>query len=162
MISQGTDESGLGRWSWTRYYGKRNITLRVICAYRPCKLHTPGANTVYAQHQRVFNISNENRCPRQAILQDLQHKIISWKEANGDQIILMMDCNEDLRSNHMNNWLRNCDLRNITDEITSQHSPATQHRGNYPIDGIFISNTIQPQRRGFLPFGEFPSDHRAV
>ena len=62
----------------------------------------------------------------------------------------------------MSNWLRTCDLRNITDDISGHHSPATQHRGTYPIDGIFISNTIQPQRRGFLPFGEFPSDHRAI
>ena len=91
IISQGTDESGLGRWSWTRYRGKRNITLRVICAYRPCKPHTPGANTVYAQHQRLFNITNDNRCPRNAILQDLQNEINLWKENDGDQIILMMD-----------------------------------------------------------------------
>ena len=40
--------------------------------------------------------------------------------------------------------------------------PATQQRGSCLIDGIFISNTISMIKGGFLPFGEFPSDHRAI
>lgn len=37
VIDCGYDESGLGRWSWTRYRGKHDVTLMAITAYRPCK-----------------------------------------------------------------------------------------------------------------------------
>jgi hypothetical protein len=33
VISKGIDTTGLGRWRWTRYHGKNNLTLRIIVAY---------------------------------------------------------------------------------------------------------------------------------
>jgi hypothetical protein len=32
----GIDPSNLGRWCWTRYKGKDNLTLRVVSFYHPC------------------------------------------------------------------------------------------------------------------------------
>mmetsp|Transcript_20508 Transcript_20508/g.46548 ORF Transcript_20508/g.46548 Transcript_20508/m.46548 type:complete len:88 (-) Transcript_20508:77-340(-) len=38
----------------------------------------------------------------------------------------------------------------------------TQQRGSKPINGIFISNGLQIQARGYFPFEETPSDHGAL
>ena len=42
VTDSGFDDSGLGRWSWTKYKGKCNSTLRVVALYRCCKPTTPG------------------------------------------------------------------------------------------------------------------------
>jgi len=53
VIGKGQDQTNLGRWSWTRYKGKGNHTLRILVAYRP---NPPqGPFTVYAQHNSFFH-----------------------------------------------------------------------------------------------------------
>ena len=158
IIAQGSDKKGLGRWCWTRYRGRHDITIRVICAYRPCKPNIPGPNTTYSQHQRLFDMTNDNRCPRAAILEDLEREMREWREVDGDQIIMMMDCNENVNGALIRSWLRDNSLHNMAEDIqtSTSHIPATQQRGSHPIDGIFISNTISVVKGGFLPFGEFP------
>ncbi len=160
----GRDKSGLGRWSWLRFRGKNNITMVIISAYRPCKpsRQSAGTNTTYAQHIRYLDAMGDDRNPRQAFLEDLAEEIESL-QGNADQIILMMDCNEDIQSETIQTWL---DQNQLTEAISTMHqgstAPATYHRGTKQIDGIFISATINPIRSGFLPFGEFPSDHRCL
>jgi hypothetical protein len=41
MISKGIDTTALGRWCWTCYSGKNNLTLRIIVAYHPNPPQTP-------------------------------------------------------------------------------------------------------------------------
>ncbi len=67
VISKGFDPSNLGRWTWTRYRGRNNHTLRVICGYCP-NPPSGGPFTVYAQHRQFFNTINDVRCPRSAFL----------------------------------------------------------------------------------------------
>jgi hypothetical protein len=69
VVEKGCDTSNLGRWTWTRYRGRNNQTLRIITAYRPN--HPNGPFTVYAQHNAYFHAQNKPRCPRKAFLQDL-------------------------------------------------------------------------------------------
>jgi hypothetical protein len=58
VVEKGQDPSRLGRWCWTRFWGKSQHTLRVITAYRP---NPPGGPfTVYAQHATFFNTSGDN------------------------------------------------------------------------------------------------------
>lgn len=71
VMEIGRDDLGLGRWSWTKFRGKHNVTVKVICAYRPCLINAPGENTVHCQHQRVLNLTHDSRSPRQALLEDL-------------------------------------------------------------------------------------------
>ena len=35
-VGSGTDESGLGRWTWAQCQGKNNISLRVASIHQPC------------------------------------------------------------------------------------------------------------------------------
>lgn len=160
VINCGTDHRKLGRWTWQRFSGKRGITLLVICAYRPCKPSSAGPNTTYSQHQRFLDTMGVHICPRQSILDDLG-MFIDENRLAGDQIILGMDCNEDVTSDAWHSWLHK---RGLSNGIIPNHgpSPSTYHKGSYPIDGIFVSSTIKVTRSGYHPFGTFPSDHRSL
>jgi hypothetical protein len=51
---------------------------------------------VYAQQAKYFNSINCTACPRDAFLTDLKEDITKFQEA-GDQIIIMLDGNKDMR-----------------------------------------------------------------
>ena len=165
-VSSGVDNTGLGRWSWQRFRGKHNVTLRVISAYRPCR--APGPNTVYAQQLRYFDATNETPIqPRKQFFTDLALQIKQWRDNDNDQIVLMMDVNTNssiTTDPELQEFLLSTNLiETITTKHEQQHGlEATHHNGRYPIDGIFVSNTLHPIRCGYLPFGDFPSDHRAL
>jgi hypothetical protein len=81
VIEKGIDESLLGRWSWTRFKGKRGHTLRIITAYRP---NPPqGPYTVYAQQNAFFHSILRDTCPRQAFLVDLTAFREAWSTRTG-------------------------------------------------------------------------------
>jgi hypothetical protein len=166
IIESGVDKTGLGRWSWQRFRGKHNVSLRVISAYRPCR--APGPNTVYAQHSRFFDATSDTPTqPRKQFFDDLSKEIAKWKNEDHDQIVLMMDVNTSTSittDRELQEFLRNT---NLTDAVTTRHQEKhglqpTHHNGRHPIDGIFVSNTLHPIKCGYLPFGDFPSDHRAI
>ena len=160
VISSSSDPSGLGRWCSTKYRGKNDISLRIICAYRPCKPSNPGPSTIYSQHQRYYDEHDDDRCPRKAFLEDLIAQLKTWKD-NGEQLILMIDCNEDVSSAPIKNTFRDVGMKEaLIHQNNTLH--ATFHRGSTPIDGIFTSPTINLVHGGYLPFGDFPSDHRAL
>ena len=69
--------------------------LQVISTHRPCIPTDPGENTVHSQHQRFLDNNHDNRTPRTALLEDLAEHIAAALEG-GDQIVLLMDCNEDV------------------------------------------------------------------
>jgi hypothetical protein len=161
VIASGLDKTGLGRWSWTRYRGKHNVTLRVVSAYRPCKPSNPGPNTTYSQQQRYLDRHGDSRCPRDAMLTDLVNCIQSWR-IQGDQIVLMADFNENVDGDRLKQWSENLQLINAISRLHAIENEATYHRGTYSIDAIMVSHTILPIRAGYLPFGSFPSDHRCV
>ena len=50
-IYSGTDPSGLGRWCWSRFRGRHDVTLQVITAYRTCNIHNAGEQTAHSQQQ---------------------------------------------------------------------------------------------------------------
>lgn len=162
VIETGRDKSNLGRWSWIKLQGKNNIKLRVITAYRPCKPSSAGPNTAYSQQERFFDITDRAICPRQAVLSDLGAEITQSKN-EGDQIVLLMDCNENVENEMIAAWARQLGLK---EGILNLHHQArrqpTYQRGTVPIDGIFISSTLQLEAGGYMEFGDFPSDHRAI
>jgi hypothetical protein len=48
ITATGKDPTGLGRWCWTRFQGKKGVKVRTISVYRPCE--APGATITYQHH----------------------------------------------------------------------------------------------------------------
>jgi hypothetical protein len=154
VISQGKDTSMLGRWSWTRYRGRDNQTLRVIAAYRPNPAKK-GLFTVYAQQKSFFNQHSDNRCPRLAFLQDLCSEIEEFKK-EGDHIILLLDGNEDIWTGQVYKHLTGCQLRELILERHGTNAPSTYRRNNYktPIDGTWATPGIKISAGGYFDIDE--------
>ena len=47
IVTTGVDNTGLGRWCYTKYQGRAGVSTRVYSIYRPCK--SEGPHTVYSQ-----------------------------------------------------------------------------------------------------------------
>ena len=111
VLQSGHDETGLGRWTWTRYRGRNDIVLRVISAYRPV-LNWTGPLAVYNQHRRQMYDNDDDRCPRQAMLEDLGAQVQQWIQ-EGDQIVLGMDVNDDITKSAVLQPFRDIGLEEI-------------------------------------------------
>jgi hypothetical protein len=160
---KGNDNTGLGRWSWTRMQGMRARHTTIISAYRPCTPSTPGETTAYEQHARYFGA--ESACPRELMLTDLA-VFIQTQQAKGDIIILGMDINEDVRSRKLKKYFADLHMHEV---ILSRHArlspPATciKNDSRIPIDGIWCTTGITPVAAGYRAFGAAtPLDHRAL
>ena len=87
----------------------------------------------------------------------------------GDNVILGIDMNDDVRTSPLSYSLRQSGMKEAILSFHSSHSPpATQHRNNsrVPIDAIWISEGVQINRAGYAPFADdgpsAPSDHRML
>ena len=160
----GIDPSGIGRWAWIKITGKSGFTVVLIASYRPNN-NRRDAGSVWNQHRRHFLRQTENREPIVSFDQDLLQSMQGWLD-EGNSIILGIDANEDVRSGTLSLQLQALGLR---EAVTAQHShlspPATQNRNRSrtPIDGIWVSRTLEVVRAGYTAFGgACPSDHRAT
>jgi hypothetical protein len=95
VVEKGWDSHLLGRWSWTKLWGKNGHSLIIIAAYRP-NPPSAGVKGVYAQHAKYFNSIGRDTCPREAFLTDLSEEIVKLQEA-GNHLLLMLDGNEDTK-----------------------------------------------------------------
>jgi hypothetical protein len=166
VIKSGRDPSNLRRWVWTKYRGKDNRIFRVFTGYRPCKKTTAGVFNVYAQHRHFYNSHGQNKEPRETMLIDLQHEIRLCVN-DGEHVVLMMDCNEDVHSNRMKVFLSSCNMRDIIQERHGENdAPHTYKFGKDPIDGIFATPSVQCVGAGYAGFDEGVqsrrSDHRCL
>ena len=145
----------LGRWSWTRYRGKNDLTLRVFSAYRPT-LSTGGTQTAYSQQKWYYQTQlNQNPCPRTTMIDDLCTQIQEAMQ-QGDQIIVAIDANDDLRAGEVQQKLSHCGLVDINLFKHGAHTLGTYNRGTAPIDGLWVSSTLMGSQCGYLPHGEGP------
>jgi endonuclease/exonuclease/phosphatase family metal-dependent hydrolase len=160
VLQSGSDPTNLGRWSWVLLQGKDQRKLRVVSIYRP--VISSGPTAVYQQHLRYFRNQGLEVCPRQKFFIDLQLEIKKWIEC-GEQIVIMGDFNEDVRSSYINNYFKQFGMTEI---ITNQHgtnAPNTYARGQIPIDGIFATQTLAAVLSGYSPlYWGTGTDHRMV
>ena len=154
-IKSGYDTSGLGRWSWLAFRGKKKSITRVITAY--CAVNNAtGPNTVYSQQ-----LKHLNKDPITSFWEDLATDIRKW-QLQGDQIVLMGDWNQETHSEQFIAWYSSLGL---VDPILDKHgtdAPPTYNKGTRHIDGILVSATLQSSRCGYLPFDSLPGDHRVL
>jgi hypothetical protein len=90
----------------------------------------------------VLDSSNQPEDPINAFDNDLICSIKSWIEI-GDQIILGIDANEDVRSGPFARRLHlECGLQEIMIRQLGLNLPNTYARGTAPIDGLFVSQAL--------------------
>ena len=111
---------------------------------------------MYAQHLRELQED-----PTKRFWLDLGRDILRWT-ANGEQLIIAGDWNENVKEHNITDWMALFGLKEAVASLHSGRPPPTYHRGSDPIDGIFISKELDPSRSGYLDFGELPGDHRGL
>ena len=157
VMECGKDSRGLGRWVWTRYHGRSGVNVRFVTAYRPV-LNRQGVQSVWNQQKGYFEGIKDDRCPRQIFVDDLCKEVEGWLEA-GDQLVIGMDANDDVRRSTLKSRLEKLGL---VESITSRHGlngPPTYDRGSAPIDGLFVSRTLRGLKCGY---DGFVWDHRLL
>ena len=157
VMESGQDGRGLGRWAWTKYRGRQNINLRFVTVYRPV-LNRTGVLSVWNQQKSFFESIKEDRCPREMLVQDLLTEVAIWL-ATGDQLIIGGDINEDVRTCLLSRHLKDMGMIEILTKTHGVNGPSTYNRGSAPIDGIFVSPTLQGTRCGY---DKFVWDHRLL
>jgi Reverse transcriptase (RNA-dependent DNA polymerase) len=157
LIGRGSDHRHLGRWTWLRFRGKHDLSLRIVTIYRP--VVSRGAMSAYKQQQTFLLSQDISECPRSMFLNDLHQQLTQWQE-EGDQIILGGDFNEFIGSRTLQQFFKALGMREL---LTSKHGPApnTHAAGSVAIDGIFATGTIQITHGGYssVDWGS-ASDHR--
>lgn len=154
------DPTGMGRWTSTLYDGKADCKLRVISAYACGTVSTPGPNTIYRQQERYLKGKKINKTPQEAFFDDLK-TFIAQCNHRGEKVILLMDVNKDVRSNFIQTWLADLQIREIPSSEDNTVIP-THNRGSDQIDGFFASYELLIERWGFSAHGETGSDHRLI
>ena len=157
------DTHNLGRWTSARIQGRHDFFLRVVSAYKPCK-NTSDMGSSYQQQLRYFRSINDMRCPRELFDLHLQHQLQEWLAA-GEQIILGLDMNEDVRTGNTAQMLHQLGLRDVILTMHPDNPPETNYKNNHntPIDALFATPGIRPSKGGFLPYMEvMNSDHRCL
>lgn len=113
----------------------------MVTAYRPNANATEGTKNSYTQQREFFNTQDGNQEPRHAVLEDLTRLLQTWHD-EGDQLILLMDCNEDVTSPDMTKFLTDCNLKDIIQTHNlgpNEKAPHTYIDRSTAIDGIFVS-----------------------
>jgi exonuclease III len=159
FIEDGTDPTGLGRWTSTQYRGKGQVRLRFISAYCPNR-NDRGAATVWNQQKTFFEEKLLGIDPIDAFYEDLT-KAVKQRLQDGDQLVLMLDLNDDIRTSPFTVMMQNIGMTQL---LSYRHGDATMPRsfqhGQRPIDGLYVSNSLVGCSCGYLPFDDF--DHRAI
>ena len=163
------DPAGLGRWVSTRCQGKGGICIRFITGYRPNLDRDGGPYTVYSQQEKRFKQVDPDgdRCPRQAFFEDLHQEMLGWL-TEGEQIVLSLDANEDVRHGGIAQWVETWGLvdahRQAHPNLPSVET-CSSNTSAVPIDGIWISAGLNLLSAGYLDYGAFAtgrSNHRAI
>jgi hypothetical protein len=143
--------------------GQNGIKVRIISVYRPCK--TPGTTTTYQQQNRYLRKHNSDFEPREALYEELFLACSEWL-ASGDQLIVGIDANEDVRCGQTAEFFQTLGMK---EAILSRHSdsspPATHNQNNsrQPIDGLFVTPGLHAVGAGYEAFGVgCPSDHQVL
>ena len=160
VINTGKDPTGLGRWCWMQLQGRNGIKVRLISVYHPCD--TPGATTTFQQQHRYLRKHNSDADPRQAIYDDLYIACSEWLRL-GDQLIVGIDANKDIRTGHTAEFFATLGMHEAILTRHSERSPPATHNRNHsrqPIDGFFMTPGLHVTAAGYEAFGVgCPSDH---
>ena len=88
-------------------------------------------------------------------------QLSKWRD-KGDRLILLVDGNKNLATDHLGSALRtNLDMVDLVEERTNMPGPATHKEGSKKIDGAFTTRDIECTGARFLPLRDSHGDHIA-
>ena len=167
IVETSQDPSGLGRWTSILISGKRGTKTRFISAYRPTSGTSPGSVNMQ-HHLHLYQSQGDTTSPRKKFIDDLTDQIKKWKD-QGEQIVLGGDMNTGDKGSPQamqRFWAPFLEATGLVDvhqkHLSQSWLPPTCERGSVQIDYIFSSPGLRIYRAGFLPFGKYPGDHRAI
>ena len=162
-----TKRDTMGRWHYHHFYGKKR-DLRIYSIYRVNKgqKENKGDTTAWTQQKNLLDLNNDDRNPRQAVIDDFLEEIQKaiTKEYS---IIIMGDINEAINDReNTNKKLRDLGLLNLMEEyVGADAMPRTCKKGSQAIDHIWITGNILStiHSAGYAPFDFLKvSDHRGL
>jgi hypothetical protein len=155
ISDKGSDDSGLGRWSFVKISSNKHSII-IVSAYRPCV--SQGPTTAWMQQWTLLRESGRIKPdPIKKFYEDLEKFLSHWKSQHCE-IILMMDANETIgdKPGGLATILGKIGLIDI---IHNHHqiddSTNTYARGTKRIDYIFGTSKVlrHCRKSGMLPFG---------
>ena len=114
-----TDPTGLGRWVSVALDRKGSSKLRCVSVYVLC--FNKGFFSTYQQQVRWLNEQGRTENPRKALEIDFKLTLYNWID-EGDDIVVMMDANQDVRNSSFTRMLNQLGLY---DAILSLHGHQT-------------------------------------
>jgi hypothetical protein len=150
-------QDNMGRWTSTKLKGRASTSIRLIAAYR-CVRNLHGPLSVWNQQRYLLDLENNPADP----IELFDRQLLSFIEqclAAGEQIILGIDANEDIRVGSFSRIMKEIGLTEICTHKHGTLAPPTYARGSTPIDAIFVSSTLKESKCGYLPV---VCDHRIL
>jgi hypothetical protein len=121
FMNIGTDSSGLGRFSFSRFVGDSGIATWVVCGYQPCV--SKGTKSNFQQQRRYFIDKNQpDTNPRDKFFEDFIALVTDWREA-GDRVIVCLDCNENIYTKRIGKALTDVEglaMKEVVGDFTSE------------------------------------------
>ena len=143
--------------------GTNKKKTRIVTVYQPnIQKDVRSSSSVYQKHKRYWLTKNKDKCPNDLLRRDLKKFLVTCIKQK-EKLVILVDCNEDVRKGKLDSILRSIGLRSAIRQRHGEASiPPTQHRGSTPIDDIYLSHDIHIVKTGYLAFGDGPGDHRAL
>ena len=160
----GTDDTGLGRWSWMCLQGWDGHVAQIAVVYMPCLSMETQVGMVYQQHQQYLDSvgwCQEN--PRQVLHSNPVRALCNWRQW-GKCLILFIDA---MMNGELNLLLMNGEL-SMREAVQAHHPslPATPtfhsggRLGRRPIDVVYITLDIPIKAGTWMLVKKCPGDHR--
>jgi len=139
VASMGQDPTGLRWFCWTTYWGRNDLTVRIMAGYWPCKSEN-GHLSVLQQHWHYQDkLQQENmEHPWSTFWTDLQLLLQEWTTQR-HQIIMGLDANEDICTQDIIAFFHEFGMSKSIVVAHRHETPPTQNCSSYPIDGIFTT-----------------------
>jgi hypothetical protein len=156
-LATGKDRSGLGWWAWTQYAGRNGVSLRVVVAYCPV-LNKCCPMSVWNQQKVYWQSHNVDTDPIVKFTNDPAAEVAVWL-ASGDQVVLGLDVNEDIRDGMFQWAMEHMGLVGLNTKQHGLDGPPTYIDGSLPIDELFVSPGLDSLRCGYF---SMQFDHRSL
>jgi len=138
VTATGSDDTGMGRWTYHELIGKRHKRYLIVTAYRVGNQRPViGTNTAYTQQYNILLSKNQlDPDPRESFVQDIIAFVNRWQTTH--DILLCLDANDSTSESRDKGIERIIDETDLIDLHRYRHPhlqpPATHNRGRLTID----------------------------